>query len=283
MRVFLATVILISGWLSGVALAESPTQEDWKLWLRHSQNGGKAIEAKNYAEAIREETEALSIAKSLNDKFYIRTSLIDIANAYLSVAEFAQAERYLKELLVVDAGSTELDEDLSTLAHMYQRWKKFDLAESTFKEALTWAEQDSSLTSEIHLFVVSQRKLELVRCYLEEGKTHDADVLMGSLREPIVLQAFGMPHNKAFYFLTDAKVQAAKMNIDQAAALYQQSIAELVRCSYCGSADTTVMEEYAKFLETHGRKSEASEVREKIRNQSKKPDKSAPKQSDYAL
>lgn len=251
--------------------------------MRHSQNSGKALEAKNYTEAIREETEALSIAKSLNDRFYIRNSLNDLANAYLNVGDFAQAERYLKKPLVVDAGSTELDHDLSKLAAAYQHWKKFDLAESTFKEAIASAEQNSLREGEIHLFVVSVHKLELVCCYLEEGKTHDADALMESIREPITLQAFGMPHNKAFYFLTDAKVQAAKKNIDQAVAVYQKAIAELAHCSYCGSADITVMEEYAMFLETNGRRSQADEVREKIRNQPKKTDKAAPKQSDYAL
>jgi len=283
MRILLATLVILFEWCTGTAVAESPSPEDWKVWLRHSQNSGKALEAKNYTEAIREETEALSIAKSLNDRFYIRNSLNDLANAYLNVGDFAQAERYLKKLLVVDAGSTELDHDLSKLAAVYQHWKKFDLAESTFKEAIASAEQNSLREGEIHLFVVSVHKLELVCCYLEEGKTHDADALMESIREPITLQAFGMPHNKAFYFLTDAKVQAAKKNIDQAVALYQKAIAELAHCSYCGSADITVMEEYAMFLETNGRRSQADEVREKIRNQPKKTDKAAPTQSDYAL
>lgn len=85
-----------------------------------------------------------------------------------------------------------------------------------------------------------------------------------------------MPHQKAIYFSTDARVQSAKNNIDQADALYKEAISQLDLCDYCGDGAKVMMEEYANFLETHGRKSDATTVRQKIRGWRPKPVEVAP-------
>jgi tetratricopeptide (TPR) repeat protein len=216
---FLATALL-------VLCAPQTALSQKTLWETYIEGGRKAYVQGNYADAERLFKEALEAAKATGDKgIRLERSLLNLGTVYRDQAKYSEAEKLLKQaILVMEAGNlaeqTDMALALNNLAGLYQLQGRVAEAIELYNRSVRIAEKRmGSKNPELALELNN-----LAYVYVVAGKYADAGAV---LRRSVSLFDNPKKRNSLYYAVTLfnlAFLDQETGNFANAEKLYKQAL-----------------------------------------------------------